>query len=110
MKAYKMNIDFGRMGELSSFFIATPEIVNGLIGKRFYSSDILGKHSEVNIKWDKEDFDDTLEEMNFSENTVKELYDAFHYERGMEGYALISGTDFVAETYEQASYEEDEDE
>lgn len=53
MKAlYKMNIDFGRMGELSGVFISTTEEVEELLAdtRQIYFGEVLGKHSEVIFK------------------------------------------------------------
>lgn len=44
---YKLNIDYGRMGEVEGVFIDTEERVNALIGKYIYFGEILGKHSEI---------------------------------------------------------------
>ncbi len=44
---YKFYWDCGRSGNLESVFIADAEDVHGLIGKRLYFGEVLGKHSEV---------------------------------------------------------------
>ena len=47
---YRMEIDYGRMGDLSGIFIADTEDVKNLIeeGKEVSFGEVLGKHSEVN--------------------------------------------------------------
>ena len=52
---YLMSLDFGRMGELEGKFFATPEEIKALIGKDIYFGEVLGKHSEVECRIDKED-------------------------------------------------------
>jgi hypothetical protein len=44
---YRFHWDCGRQGDLDSIFIATPEEVEDIIGKRVWFGEILGKHSEV---------------------------------------------------------------
>jgi hypothetical protein len=46
---YRLNVDFGRMGELSGIFIANKEHVKVLIENNIevYWGEVLGKHSEV---------------------------------------------------------------
>ena len=44
---YRLNIDFGRMGEVEGIFVAESEAVKNIIGKYIYFGEILGKHSEV---------------------------------------------------------------
>ena len=44
---YRFFRDYGRMGYLSGAFIATEEEISGIIGKKVYFGEVLGKHSEV---------------------------------------------------------------
>ena len=50
MKAlYKMNFDFGRMGNLEGIFVADTEDVKYLVDNKIsvYFGEVLGKHSEI---------------------------------------------------------------
>lgn len=46
---YEFFADFGRMGEIDGYFIATPEEVAAMIAEEptLYFGEVLGKHSEV---------------------------------------------------------------
>lgn len=44
---YRFYLDCGRMGEVESLFIATPDDIAHIVGKRAYFGEILGKHSEI---------------------------------------------------------------
>jgi hypothetical protein len=44
---WKFELDFGRMGEVTSIFVATEEEIEEALGKQIYFGEILGKHSEV---------------------------------------------------------------
>jgi hypothetical protein len=49
---YKMEIDFGRQGELTGVFVAEKSKVVELIelGQEVYFGEVLGKHSDVNVE------------------------------------------------------------
>ena len=53
---YRLHIDCGRSGDLTGVFSATDVQVENFIGKRFYASEALGKHSEVSGTFDPEEF------------------------------------------------------
>lgn len=65
---YRFFRDYGRMGYLSSAFVATEEEISGIIGKKVYFGDVLGKHSNVVATMREEDF--TL--VNTSEQFIQE--------------------------------------
>jgi hypothetical protein len=44
---YKFYWNCGRMGDLSSVFVAAADAVAAAIGKEVYFGEVLGKHSEV---------------------------------------------------------------
>lgn len=46
---YRMEIDFGRMGELESIFISDDSSIKKLIGRKCYFGECLGKHSEITV-------------------------------------------------------------
>lgn len=71
MKLWKYSEDFGRMGSLSSVFFATDEQITELRKHSIYLSDVLGKHSEVNVEFTDENF----QEIKISQTALKELHD-----------------------------------
>lgn len=46
-KIYKFKWSCGRMGSLSSVFVATQAEVDEVMGKEVYFGEVLGKHSEI---------------------------------------------------------------
>ena len=44
---YKYYVDCGRMGDISSVFVASKERVKATMGKTIYFGEVLGKHSEI---------------------------------------------------------------
>lgn len=53
---YKFYAYFGRMGSLSSVFVATAEDIENLIGEEVHFGEVLGKHSEMSLIIKKEHF------------------------------------------------------
>lgn len=73
---------FGRSGEVEGIFIATEdEIDNYLVGQEINFGEILGKHSDVDIYFEKSDF----ECLDVSESTIKDLFRVFG-SRTIAGY------------------------
>lgn len=68
-KFYKMNINFGRMGELTSLFIAPDHAVNNLIGEELSFGEALGKHSDVRFICKKEH----IQEIELDQETIEIL-------------------------------------
>lgn len=71
MKLYRYYEDFGRMGSLEGMFFATDEQYDYFMGRDAYESDILGKHSEVELSFN----DETVEEVKLSETTIEEMFE-----------------------------------
>jgi len=71
MKLYRYFEDFGRMGSLDGVFFATDEEHDRFMGRSAYESDILGKHSEVEMSFNEE----TVEEIPLSEITIEEMFE-----------------------------------
>lgn len=44
---YKMDVEYGRQGDVTGIFLADGEDVQEIIGHELYFGEILGKHSEV---------------------------------------------------------------
>ena len=44
---FKFHLDCGRMGDLRSVIISTPNIIAKAIGRYVYFGEVLGKHSEI---------------------------------------------------------------
>lgn len=54
-----------RGGDVESYFVATREEVESKIGKDVYFGEILGKHSEVEGTFDKEDLTEVSDDQDF---------------------------------------------
>lgn len=46
---YEFYVDCGRMGDLEGLFLANPQDVLRLLGKRVHFGEVLGKHSEISV-------------------------------------------------------------
>lgn len=46
---YRFEFDCGRMGELHGIFVASAQEIEQVYGKVACFSDVLGKHSEINV-------------------------------------------------------------
>ena len=58
--------DFGRQGELEGLFVADHEKLLNLDGKNIYFGEVLGKHSEVIVKFSyDEDIDVRTQDQDF---------------------------------------------
>ena len=86
MKAvYKLNVDFGRMGDVSGVFVAEKEQVDKLlkIKPQVYFGEILGKHSEIVLTLTKKDLkfvtDDEEFIKLFQKHKLENGYDPFDY-------------------------------
>jgi hypothetical protein len=83
---YKMELDFGRMGELEGIFVADTEDVAKLIesGKEIYFGEVLGKHSEIISAITSDDLKLVTEDAGFIELFEKydlsNGYNPFDYE------------------------------
>ena len=53
---WEFNLDCGRMGYLEGLFIATENEINGIIGKKVYFGEVLGKNSEIYEEIKRNDF------------------------------------------------------
>lgn len=66
MKAiYEFYMDCGRMGDVSSTFIADKEDVAKAIGKYIYFGEILGKHSEVTCNLEEDHLEIKTDDQDF---------------------------------------------
>lgn len=75
LKLYKFYEDFGRHGELEGLFIEKSDLVDKLIelGVEVTYYDILGKHSEVTIKFDKDTFAALLDDPKVIDTLVEHI-------------------------------------
>lgn len=81
-KLWKFSEDYGRYGKVEGLFIATEEEINKfLVGKNINFGEILGKHSDVSISFEKKDF----KCLDVSDSTVNELFTALD-SRSIAGY------------------------
>ena len=82
LKLWKFSEDYGRMGDVEGLFIATEEEIDKfLVGREICFGEILGKHSEVSISFEKKDF----KCLDVSESTIAELFIALD-SRSIAGY------------------------
>jgi hypothetical protein len=78
MKAlYRFTLDWGRMGTLTSLFVAEQEQVQALIGKEVYFGEVLGKHSEV-----CDEVTAKMLEMVSDSQELVSLFEFYHCETG----------------------------
>lgn len=71
MKLWTWFIDCGRMGDLTGAFIATEEEVERALGYEIYLDEPLGKHSEINVELERDQFQD----WEISEQSIGVLVD-----------------------------------
>jgi hypothetical protein len=94
---YKFFADFGRMGDLSGVFVAKAEDVENIIGQEVYFGEVLGKHSEVVM---------TIEDDNFTlvtnDEKFIEMFEDCGLENGHNPFDFIDSDDYDED-------EEDED-
>lgn len=86
-KLYSFYLDCGRMGDLSGIFVADEDDVARIEGKRVNFGEVLGKHSDVNVKFeaaetlsvltDDQSFISKFEELKCESgyNPLKYIYD-----------------------------------
>ena len=90
LKLWKFSEDYGRYGEVEGLFIATKEDIDKfLVGKDINFGEILGKHSNVSISFEKKDF----KCLDVSDSTVNELFIAL-------GSRIISGHNPFSHVYD----------
>lgn len=76
LKLWKFSEDYGRCGNAEGLFIATEEEIDKFIDRKNISfGEVLGKHSEVDVYFEK---GKNLECLNVSISTVLELLNALN--------------------------------
>ena len=106
LKLWKFDICFGRAGDIAGLFIATEKEVEFLIGKNTDFGEALGKHSDVQHQFTKED----LKILDVSSFTIQELLKAVgtRYISGSNPfgylYAKVICTNCRNEEYGDVSY------
>ena len=70
-KLWTWDVDCGRMGELSGAFFATEQELERVLGSDVCLYDVLGKHSEIEVELEREQFT----ELEISEQSVKVITD-----------------------------------
>lgn len=68
---WKFHWDCGRMGNISSVFIATKEDIQKAIGKTVYLGEVLGKHSDVYGELEKEHITFVTDDKEFVKLFIK---------------------------------------
>lgn len=95
MILYKFYWDCGRMGDLDGLFVAEPEEVEALYGKKIYFGEVLGKHSEIYGTFNPED----VTVISTDQKKIKWLVSVI-------GFTTISGFNPL-DYYEEEEYEDD---
>lgn len=72
-KLWRLEIDFGRMGKISSTFFATAEQMEDLRTRSIWLDDVLGKHSEITIDFSDLTEQELSEVEGLSETTLMEM-------------------------------------
>lgn len=62
---YRFYVYYGRMGNLEGLFVADSNEIETLIGKEVYFGEVLGKHSEVFVKIEKNMFKELTTDSDF---------------------------------------------
>lgn len=71
MNLYRFFVDCGRSGDLEGLFVAQPEELNEAYGTTLYFGEVLGKHSEVTVKFGPEDITLISEDKEFVKKLVE---------------------------------------
>ena len=66
MKLWTWHIDCGRMGELEGAFFATEQELERVLGSDICLYDVLGKHSEIEVELERDQFT----ELDISEESI----------------------------------------
>lgn len=76
------------MGDLSGLVYAKKESLDALNGCRFYADDVLGKHSEIDFRWGRDEYtpditeNDLLEGVKIPEERLDKDEFGVHYVAG----------------------------
>ena len=71
LKLYSYYQDCGRMGDLTSLFIADDSKVAEIIGKSIYFGEVLGKHSEIVCDIEEGDFTVKSDDQDFIKKFIE---------------------------------------
>ena len=82
---YRFKCDCGRMGELSGIFVADSEDIKRLIGSYAYFGEVLGKHSEVCGKIEKNEI-----ELIADDAKCVEMFEFFNLETGYNPFSYLA--------------------
>ena len=66
---WKFEWDCGRQGDLEGLFVATENEVKGLMGKKIYFGEVLGKHSEISGTMEESD----VEKVEIDSETIDKV-------------------------------------
>lgn len=95
---YKFDADFGRSGELTGIFVSTEQEITDIIGKEVYFGEALGKHSEVSMTVEEDNFTLVTTDANF----IK-LFLQYDLSNGHNPF------DYIDEDYIDEDYDDEED-
>ena len=99
MKLWTWYIDCGRMGELNGAFFATDQELERVLGYEVYLDDVLGKHSEITVELERDQFT----ALEISEQSVAVITEKLG--TTLSGINPIS----CAEEHNEELWEEDDD-
>lgn len=84
MALYKLDVDCGRMGNLTGVFESTPEAIKSLMNKKIYFGEVLGKHSEIVVTFEEGEIEFLTDDEDFINkarlyNLIPTGYNPFDY-------------------------------
>ncbi len=83
---YRFSLDCGRMGEIESIFISTPDAIEELAGKEIYFGEVLGKHSEIYFDAHPSQFSVVT-----SDEDAIEIFEKHGLNNGLNPFAYVGG-------------------
>lgn len=89
---YRLNIDYGRSGNLTGIFTAEKKDVNAIIGIDIWFGEVLGKHSEVEGTIENDEIELITEDVD-----AVSMFDDYDLETGHNPFDYIDDEVFEDE-------------
>lgn len=93
----KFKADYGRNGNLDGLFICTQDQLDAIFGKDVYFGEVLGKHSNVTVDLQKDDFEIISDDQDF----IAKLKKVFKITSTISGHNPI---DYIYDNFEGGNY------
>jgi hypothetical protein len=100
MNLYLFEESYGCCGEIYSAFLANEEEVNSIYGLELYLGEILGKHSEVTVTLNEEQFT----KLDLKSETIEDL------SKALEGKRTLTGVDIIGRALDELAMWDDYEE